>query len=292
MNDIAHDKIDKQENQKPVKIFYSYSHKDERFRDVLATHLSLLKRQGLISEWHDRQIKPGDDWEKSIDYHLKDTDIILLLVSMDFIASDYCYEKEMKLAIKRHEQGDALIIPIILRPASWHSAPFGRFQALPKDGKPITTWRNRDSAWVNVIDGITKMIADFSTNKKTPQYPKDNVGTKNKTTNFGLLLKQYRNEYSGPQPLGSSHLRSQHKEKRGLTQVGLEYLLIENGYYISNGLVNKYEAGARKPPVDFIRIVGKVLTLNEEQIYALINAHMADYYLELWATHKGETPQE
>ena len=90
-----------------VRLFYSYSHKDESFRDELQTHLKLLQRQGFLETWHDRKIGAGDDWKQSIDDNLKRADIILLLVSADFIASDYCYEEEMKVSLKRHDGGEA-----------------------------------------------------------------------------------------------------------------------------------------------------------------------------------------
>jgi hypothetical protein len=149
---------DEGQQQKQVTLFYSYSHKDERFRDALANHLSLLKRQGLIKEWYDRQIGAGDEWREAIDEHLEAADIILLLVSSDFIGSDYCFDKEMGRALERHDEGQALVIPIIVRPVNWTGAPFGRLQALPKNGKPVTVWENRDLAWVNVAEGISKMV--------------------------------------------------------------------------------------------------------------------------------------
>jgi hypothetical protein len=154
--------MSEQNKPKPVTLFYSYSHKDEKFRDALAKHLALLKRQGLIKEWYDRQIGAGDEWREAIDEHLEAADIILLLVSADFIASDYCFDKEMGRALERHDGGEALVIPIIVRPVNWTGAPFGRLQALPKNGKPVTVWDNRDSAWVNVAEGISKMVVDIS----------------------------------------------------------------------------------------------------------------------------------
>lgn len=153
---------DESQHSKQVTLFYSYSHRDEKFRDALAKHLALLKRQGLIKEWYDRQIDAGEEWRDAIDEHLEAADIILLLVSSDFIGSDYCFDKEMGRALERHDKGEALVIPIIVRPVSWSGAPFGRLQALPKDGKPVTIWDNRDLAWVNVAEGITKMISAIS----------------------------------------------------------------------------------------------------------------------------------
>jgi internalin A len=138
---------------------YSYSHKDETLRNELETHLKLLQRQGLIETWNDRQIEAGDEWRQKIDENLERADIILLLISADFIASDYCYDKEMGRALERHDQKEARVIPVILRDCSWTSAPFGKLQALPKDGKAVTLWDNKDSAWRNVSEGIEK-VAD------------------------------------------------------------------------------------------------------------------------------------
>ena len=146
----------------PVSLFYSYSHKDEALRDELETHLSLLRRQGVVRGWHDRRIAAGTEWAGQIDQHLDTADIILLLVSADFLASDYCYDKEMTRALERHEAGTARVIPVILRPCDWHSAPFGKLQALPKDGKPVTTWKNRDEAFTDIARGIREAAASLT----------------------------------------------------------------------------------------------------------------------------------
>ena len=126
-----------QELNVPISIFYSYSHKDKVYRDKLKTALSLMKRQGLISEWHDQDIIPGQEWTNEINKHLKTADVILLLVSSDFLDSEYCYTNEMELAIQRHEAGEAYIIPIILRPCEWKHSPLGRFHALPQRAKTV-----------------------------------------------------------------------------------------------------------------------------------------------------------
>ena len=141
-----------------VEVFYSYSHKDERLRDKLQTHLSLLKRQGFIAEWHDRRIAASDEWAGQIDEHLSTAKIILLLISPDFLASDYCYDLEMTRALERHDAGEARVIPIILRSVDWREAPFAKLQALPKDGKPVTEWPNRDAAFTNVAAGIRAVV--------------------------------------------------------------------------------------------------------------------------------------
>src|SRR5260370_19839659 len=110
----------------PITLFYSYAHEDELLRNELEKHLSLLRRQSLITEWHDRQILAGEEWAHDIDQHLEVASIILLLVSPDFLASDYCYDVEIQRALERHRRGEARVIPIILRPVDWHVAPFAR----------------------------------------------------------------------------------------------------------------------------------------------------------------------
>ncbi len=156
-------------NKKQTVLFYSYSHKDEKFRDALATHLAPLKRQGVIQEWYDRKITAGEEWGNAIDEHLEAADIILLLVSPDFISSDYCWGKEMARALERHAAGEAQVIPIIVRPVNWKGgpfgsgAPFGHLQALPKNAKAVTLWANRDSAWVDVASGIEEAIETLAT---------------------------------------------------------------------------------------------------------------------------------
>ena len=152
----------KQNQLKPdkprVKIFYSYSHKDEDYRNKLETHLKILERTGVIDQWHDRYIEAGDDWKTAIDENLERADIILLLVSADFIASDYCWEKEMTRAIERHKDDEAIVIPIIVRDVNWKTAPFSAFQALPKEAKAVTLWPDEDTAWKNVSEGIEEVV--------------------------------------------------------------------------------------------------------------------------------------
>lgn len=155
-----------QENAKPnyeqvdsLKVFCSYSHKDESLQDELETHLKLLQMQGYIETWHDRKILPGNEWEGEIDQNLERADIILLLISIDFILSEYCFDIEMKRALERHEDGEAIVIPIILRKVdNLFELPFGKLQALPKDGTAVKSWSDRDEAWSDVIAGIRRVI--------------------------------------------------------------------------------------------------------------------------------------
>jgi hypothetical protein len=141
-----------------LTLFYSYAHEDEPLRNDLDKQLSLLKRQGHLSTWYDRNISAGTEWAQEIDTHLESTDIILLLVSADFLASDYCYSIEMQ----RHEAKAATVIPVILRPTlGWEDAPFGKLQALPTGAKAITSWLNRDEALLDVAQGIRKAVQDL-----------------------------------------------------------------------------------------------------------------------------------
>lgn len=147
---------------KSVEIFYAYSHKDAVLRDELAKHLSLLKRQGIIHEWHDRRIGAGTDWEGQISEHLNSAHIILLLISSDFLASDYCYDVEVKTAMERHDAGEARVVPIILRTCDWLDAPFGKLQALPKDAKPVRRWEDQDEAFFDIVQGLRQAAEEIS----------------------------------------------------------------------------------------------------------------------------------
>jgi hypothetical protein len=144
----------------PVVMFFSYAHKDEAYLDELKAGLIGLQRQGLIKEWYDREILGGQEWEEAIDENLEVSAVILFLITPNFMASDFIYEKEMSRALEKHERGEARVIPIIVRPTDWHWA-CGHLQALPKDAKPITTWPNHDEAWLDVVIGIRKVVKEL-----------------------------------------------------------------------------------------------------------------------------------
>ncbi len=144
---------------KGARVFYSYAHKDEALREELETHLKILHRTGHIHSWHDRRIVGGEEWKGEIDQHLEEADIILLLVSADFLASDYCYNTEMKRALERHEAGEARVIPIILRDCLWEDAPFAKLQACHKDAKPVIEHNPRDMVWKEIATNL-KNIAE------------------------------------------------------------------------------------------------------------------------------------
>jgi hypothetical protein len=145
-----------------VEIFFSYAREDEALMDQIRHQLVLFEREGIIVKWYDRKIQAGEEWGQKISWQLSVAKIILLLFSPDFLASRYCYSVEMAEALKRHEKGEAVVIPIILRHCLWQETPIGKLQALPKDGKPITKWSNRDEATMDVAAGIIKVVRELN----------------------------------------------------------------------------------------------------------------------------------
>ena len=139
--------------------FVSYSHKDESYRQRLETSLSQLRRDKLISTWYDRKIPPGGTWDREINENLNSADIILLLVSPDFLASDYINSHELSRALERRRSGSAIVVPIILRPSDLEGSSLGALQALPREGRPVSKWGNRDEAWLDITRGLRRLIA-------------------------------------------------------------------------------------------------------------------------------------
>ena len=148
-----------------LKIFFCYAHEDKKMLNELKKHLISFQKVGIVEMWHDADISAGVEWEPEIAKHLNSAHIILLLISADFIASDYCYGTELKRAIERHELKEARVIPIILRPVYWQGAPFARLQALPTGAKPIISsiWYTLDEALLDVVNGIGRAIKYFQT---------------------------------------------------------------------------------------------------------------------------------
>src|SRR6266849_3537570 len=161
---------EQQEAASAVTVFYSYAREDEPLREQLEKHLSGLRREGLIAEWHDRQVVAGTDWAYAVSEHLRAASVILLLISSDFLASDYCYSIEVQQALERHKGGEARVIPVILRPVDWQGTPFAHLQCLPPDAKPVTTWPDRDEAFLAVAKGIRTAIVELRASSGTLPY--------------------------------------------------------------------------------------------------------------------------
>ncbi|WP_420455615.1 FxSxx-COOH system tetratricopeptide repeat protein [Rubrivirga sp.] len=156
---------------RPLTLFYSYAHKDEDLRDELEKHLAMLRRQGVIEEWHDRQIVAGDEWDNEIDQRLEQAGIVLFLVSSDFLASDYCYSVEVVRAMERHEAGAARVIPVFLRACDWKGTPFGKLQGPPRNARPVTSWENRDEAFTDVAKAIRRAAEEMQKRQVSPPAP-------------------------------------------------------------------------------------------------------------------------
>lgn len=144
-----------------IKVFISYSHKDEKYKDSLEEHLTPLKRSGVIDTWNDRKITAGDEWRSEISENLETSSVIIFLVSPSFLASEYCYEVEARRAIEMQESGKACLISIVVRPCDWGASNFAKFQVLPKDGKAVAIWESEDSAWLDVVKQIKKSLIKF-----------------------------------------------------------------------------------------------------------------------------------
>jgi hypothetical protein len=157
-----------------ASVFFSYSHKDEALRDQLEAHLSLLRNQGLIDVWYDRRIVAGDAFDAAIFKELETADIILLLVSSDFLNSTYCFAREMGRAMERHNSGATRVIPVILRHCDWQSSPFGSLMAAPRDGKPVVSWPDQDEALADVAKQVRRAVESIPA--VAPRIPASAVG--------------------------------------------------------------------------------------------------------------------
>jgi hypothetical protein len=152
------DSADQVNSTGSMSAFCAYAREDEQFLHELEVSLGTLKRQKKIDIWYDRMIEPGKVWDSEIDQHIQTADVILLLVSRHFLNSDYCVGKELRVALRRHNAGEARVIPIIVRPCEWKETDLAGIQALPKDGRPISRWQDEDEAWLDVTAGIRRAV--------------------------------------------------------------------------------------------------------------------------------------
>ena len=228
-----------------IKLFFSYSHRDETLRDELEIHLAGLKRQGLIETWHDRRIGAGQELAHEISQQLEAADVILLLVSPYFIASEYCYDIEMSQAMERHEAGSARVVPVILQPCDWTPLPFGKLMATPTDGKPITKFPNHHDAFLDITRAIRNAATELGRSSQHPANP-------------GLAVETQTVTPAGAQ-VRSSNLRL----KKTFTDHDRDQYLFRGFEYIANYFENSLsELKARNAEVstDFRRIDGNRFT--------------------------------
>jgi hypothetical protein len=144
------------------EVFVSYAHEDRKYVKALEPHLAALVRNGILAVWHDARILPGADWKQEILDRLERADVVLLLVSSDFMASDFVWSVEVERAVARHRKGEAVVVPVILRPVLWENSPIGALQALPQDARPVASWPNEDDAWLDVATGISRLLSALS----------------------------------------------------------------------------------------------------------------------------------
>lgn len=159
-----------------MKIFVSYSHRNEATLERLKAHLSPLRRDGRIETWYDREIRAGGNIDDAISTQLRTCNLFILLISADFLNSDYCMDTEMTHAMERHEEGTARVIPIIVEDCYWKSSPFRKLKALPKDGKPISNWTNENTAFLNIVEEIANIL-DESNRTPTASRPSNERGS-------------------------------------------------------------------------------------------------------------------
>jgi hypothetical protein len=210
-----------------IHLFYSYAHSDISLRNELEKHLSLLRQQGHIAQWYDRDISAGMGWRDQINSNLERADIVLLLISADFLASEYCYSSEMKHALKRHDAGSARVIPVLLRPVDWQEAPFALLQMLPRNGKAITTWKNRDLAFEEIAIDIRAVVTELHKNKgSTTRTMVSDLFQTSRGDSPGQKKTPEEREDTEPVPtvyrrlfLAVDHLRQYHKKVSELKSV-------------------------------------------------------------------------
>lgn len=147
----------------PVTVFLSYAPADMDLAKALSDdHLALLKRQGIIRAWHEGLVEPGHEWEEETRRHLEESAMILLLISAKFNASDRCYVDHLDSAMRRHNAGQARVIPILLKSCDWTGAPYGKLEPLPRNRKPVTAWRDRNEALAAVAGELRSLLEKHS----------------------------------------------------------------------------------------------------------------------------------
>ncbi len=142
----------------PLKIFYSYAHEDEPILAELRKHLAPLRHEQIVVDWYDRELLPGADWDSEISSRLESADIVIALLSADFVASQYAYGRELRRALELHDRGSLALVPVVVRPCRWERLPVARLQVLPEDAKPITSWGEPDRAYLSVAVGVERAV--------------------------------------------------------------------------------------------------------------------------------------
>ena len=154
----------------PVRVFISYSHKDAAFRHKLEVHLAVLQRDGIIETFFDGDINPGQGLDASIKRELRNADVFVALASPEYLHSNYCFVKEYQYALRRAGRKTMHVVAAVIRPCGWKHTRMGHYKALPADGKEVTTWGNRDSAFEDIVNGVRRVVklAEASQRERLP----------------------------------------------------------------------------------------------------------------------------
>ena len=228
----------------PVDVFISYSHKDEDLKDELYVHLAPLIRQGQIKPWQDRAIEAGAEWEQEIKARLESAEIILLLITPRFIASDYCFDKEMQRAMARHDAGTAKVIPVIMKPCYWKGTAFSKLQVLPKDGQPVTRWDDQDEALLDVVQGILGAIVG---RQKQCDLPSKRAIAKQETDQTPVPVVFSR-------PVEDKSLSAGNFIERLSNNVELEMIKISSGQFWMGSSDSEAERWGREGPQHLVQV--------------------------------------
>jgi hypothetical protein len=184
---------------KPVSLFYSYAHADESFRKAIGKHLAPAERAGLIASWHDRMILPGQEWAGVIDEEIKKAELILLLVSSDFLASDYCWNVEMAYALDAHNRGVAVVVPIFIRPTDFSLAPFAKLQGLPRDAHPVASWSTIDEPLASIAIELRNLANEISSRRNMAvAIERASAGANSELIRDANRIKQYYKVFLRP----------------------------------------------------------------------------------------------
>ncbi len=234
----------------PIKVFISYSRKDKEYKEELLEFLAPMRRNNVIQIWNDKDIVPGEQWEDELLERLTTADIVIFLVSPSLLNSDYIHRVEIKGAMERHKKGELVIIPILIRNSDFAESDFKTFQGLPADLKPVTTWDDRDSAWLSVTKGLKRVIESIQkkieAKKATPSTQNNStIPPSNPNTNTGDSLAASISSLNEVRSLIGS----------GKTKKAIELL---SQYIESNNLKNERN--------DLILQSGKLSNIQQDQL--------------------------
>jgi hypothetical protein len=145
----------------PLKLFLSYAHEDRDLVAELRKHLAPLWHEQIVTDWYDLELMPSDEWDHEILSQLESSDLVLVMISADFLASNYAYGRELRVALNLHDQEQLRLLPVIGRNCKWQNLPFARLQTLPEGAVPISSWQNRDDAFVSVVLGVERVAREI-----------------------------------------------------------------------------------------------------------------------------------